>query len=189
MKVTVSVCLLSFLWAQEGQPGHQSADPAAMTGMVKARNSQIPASTDVAQSLITQMGEQIDLLWSFAVATCGGVFALFIQIALHNRDPAKTQIAFRSNWTLLMGVVFEAVSLVCGYVARGSVVALTPAIFRYEMSSIESWTEAEFPGSSMLHSSAFLQTLFFGVGLCFLAAFAVNNRGFLRGEACASKTG
>jgi hypothetical protein len=105
-------------------------------------------NSDVAQSLLGQMNAQVQFLVTLAGAVLGGVIALLVQILVHNSDPPKTRIeleplSLRFIWACLL---LEGLSILSGYMATGTLAALTPAIFRVASPHFESWSDARFAG-------------------------------------------
>jgi hypothetical protein len=140
-------------------------------------------SPEIAKSVIEQMGAQIDLLVTLATAVFGGLIALFIQILNQKSDLTKANVGFdqRSQRFMLLCLVFESLSICAGYLARSSLTALTPAIFRVNPSALQSWSDAQFPGRFFLGLWPTLQFLLFGAGMLMLFLFMFRNRHLLGG--------
>src|ERR1051326_2401926 len=74
----------------------------------------VKEQSEVAKSVIEQMGKQIDLATTLAVAVFGGLVGLIVQVAIHNGDSSKTRISFDrvSIWFICLSLVFVGLSLV-----------------------------------------------------------------------------
>ncbi len=57
----------------------------------------------IIESLINQMAGQIDLLITLSTALCGGIVALWIQVAKHNSDRSNIPILIRGALVQLNG--------------------------------------------------------------------------------------
>ena len=89
-------------------------------------------NSDIAQSLLDLMTAQVQFLVTLAGAVIGGVIALLLQILVHNSHPSNTRIQLdvRSIQALGGCLAFEGLSILAGYFATATLVALTPAIYR-----------------------------------------------------------
>jgi hypothetical protein len=94
------------------------------------RGNQVMAC-DIAKTLIEQIAASTDLLFTLALAICGGVGALTVQVVLHNSDPSKARVGCPwSVWLVTLCFVLEAGSAWCGWRVRGTLVNATSIIFR-----------------------------------------------------------
>ncbi|WP_298860791.1 hypothetical protein, partial [uncultured Gimesia sp.] len=108
------------------------------------------ANAKIAEAVINQMNNQIDLLFTITTTFCGGIVVLTIQIIFHNSDNGKQPILL-SGWGLLLSAfIVEGLSVVFGYLASGCLTSLTPTIYSFPIESIENWTHAEFTGHGNL---------------------------------------
>jgi len=134
----------------------------------------------IANTIIEQMGGQVDLLVTLATAVFGGLIALFIQILIHNCDQEKNAIQFnpKTLWLVMLCLLFEGVSISSAYFARGTITALTPAIFRIDTYELQSWSDAPLPpgGGFALILWPTIQFLFFVLGILSLFLFMFRNR-------------
>jgi hypothetical protein len=75
----------------------------------------------------------------------------------------------------------ECASICCGYLARATITALTPAIFRIDTSQMKSWSEAAFEGSAVLRLWPILQFVLFVLGVLIVFVIVVRNRHLVGG--------
>lgn len=141
---------------------------------------------EIANTIIEQMGSQVDLLVTLATAVFGGLIALFVQILMHNCDQQKNAIKFnpRTLWLVILCLFFEGMSISSAYFARGTITALTPAIFRIDTSSLQTWSDAPLPagGGFALKLWPTVQFLFFFLGILTLFLFMIRNRQLIGGN-------
>jgi hypothetical protein len=135
---------------------------------------------EIAKSVIEQMGSQIDLLVTLALAVCGGLTALFLQIVIHNHDSSVTAVRFKRDFLLMGCLICEGASIICGYLSRATITSLTPKILQLDFSHIDNWTNANFEGSSALRILAGLQALLFIIGIFLVVVFLISNSNLLR---------
>jgi hypothetical protein len=135
---------------------------------------------DIAKSVIEQMGSQIDLLVTLALAVCGGLTALFLQIVIHNHDRSVTAVRFKRDFFLMGCLICEGASIICGYLSRATITSLTPKILQLDFSHIDNWTRADFEGSLALRILAGAQALLFLIGIFLVLGFLVFNADLLR---------
>ncbi len=131
---------------------------------------------DIANSIIAQTTEQINLLLSLSTAICGAIMAFILQISLHNNTSEEKAIRLRgTNW-LIVAFLIEGVSILFGYFAQGTLISLTPAIYKASNPNIKNWTTVQFPGSVMIRATTLLQFLFFFLGLLTVISVIFRNR-------------
>ena len=140
----------------------------------------------IANTIIEQMGSQVDLLVTLATAVFGGLIALFIQILIHNSDQGKNAIKFnpKTLWLVMLCLLFEGISISSAYFARGTITALTPAIFRIDTYTLQSWSDAPLPpgGGFALKLWPTIQFFFFFLGILTLFLFMFRNRQLIGGK-------
>lgn len=143
-------------------------------------------NSDIARTLVEQMGSQVDLLVTLATAVFGGLIALFVQVLIHNSDPQKPAIKFdpKSFKLVILCLLFEGASISSAYFARGTITALTPAIYRVDTYSLQSWSHAPLPpgGGFFLKLWPTLQFLLFFLGIVMLFLFIIKNRELIGGK-------
>ena len=141
---------------------------------------------EIAKTIIEQMGSQVDLLVTLATAVFGGLIALFIQILIHNSDQQKNAITFNPKTLrlVILCLLFEGISISSAYFARGTITALTPAIFRIDTYPLLSWSHAPLPpgGGFALKLWPTIQFLFFFLGILTLFLFMIRNRQLIGGK-------
>jgi hypothetical protein len=141
---------------------------------------------EIAKTIIEQMGSQVDLLVTLATAIYGGLIALFIQILIHNREHESSAIKFnpKTLQLIVLCLLFEGLSICSAYFARATITALTPAIFRIDTSSLQSWSDAPLqPGAGFaLKLWPTIQFLFFFLGILMLFLFMTRNRQIIGGK-------
>lgn len=129
----------------------------------------------IAEQIIKSMGTQMDLIFTLSVAICGGILALSIQIAIHNRAAQASSLNFRGYWLLVLTFLFAGISIIFGYLSRGSITSSVPAIYKIDFSKIDSWGKAAFDASCMLKilfTSQFV-TFFLSI-ICIFVFFCIN---------------
>ncbi|QDV20341.1 hypothetical protein Pan153_50160 [Gimesia panareensis] len=134
-------------------------------------------SKEIAEAVIGQMNNQIDLLFTLTTAFCGGIIALSVQILFRNNDKSKNPIRL-ADWKLLfLSFSSEGVSILCGYLASGCLTSVTPVIYSYpEIEKLKNWTDACFTGHGNLRLLMTFQFLFFLIGGALLFAMLFRNR-------------
>lgn len=83
----------------------------------------------IAEQIIKSMGSQMDLIFTLSVAICGGILALSVQIAIHNRAAQTSPLKYRGYWLLVLTFLFAGMSIILGYFSRGSITSSIPAIY------------------------------------------------------------
>ena len=136
------------------------------------------SAENVAEQIIESMGAQLDLLFTLAVAICGGIIVLIVQMALHeNNKPVE----FQGFGFLIVTFLLEGVSIIFGYLSRGSITSNIPKIYRIDFSKIDSWGSANFEGYGMLKSLFYLQSVTFFLGIVCLFILLCMNRSLIKG--------
>jgi hypothetical protein len=136
--------------------------------------------SSVAESVIEQMGSQVDLLFTLAVAVFGGLIALIVQVTIHNSEAdynKQVQLGRASQFFIVVTLLLICASIVLGYFARGSITATTPLIFRVDMQKLDNWLDASFAGSDTLRFLVRAQVLsFIGAIASVLVLVMINLR-------------
>ena len=136
------------------------------------------SSEKVAEQIIESMGAQMDLLFTLAVAICGGIIVLIVQLALHkNMKPVE----FKGFRFLIVTFLLEGVSIIFGYLSRGSITSNIPKIYRIDFSKIDSWGSASFEGYGTLKTLFCLQFAAFLLGIVCLFILLCMNRSLIKG--------
>jgi hypothetical protein len=137
------------------------------------------------QIIVEQLGSQIDLGTTLATALIGGMVALLTQIALHNTSRSERPLALRSRGLILAIFVSELLSLVAGYIARGTVTGVTPILMQLPP---EAWkdkdgplgfTHVVFDHAAILATAMQVQVILLFIGVLLICLFAWANRKFL----------
>jgi hypothetical protein len=129
----------------------------------------------IAEQTINSMGSQMDLLFTLSVAICGGIIVLLVQIALHNSG-AGNKIKLNSTSLLIVTFIFEGMSILLGYFARGSITSSIPQIYKLDYAKINSFGSAVFDAHCMLKSLFLLQFFTFFIGIILLFFLVWNNK-------------
>ena len=156
----------------------------------------MPATADysaIAKAILDQLSSQVGLATTLATAISGGLVALVIQVAIHNRSGGTTTpLVLNAQWLILAALLCEAISLLSGYFARGAITDVAPILMQLPADSWHPSTamphgasrfrDVVFPGSSQL--SWMVTTQFFAmlIGLFMIFAFAIVNRNSLLGK-------
>lgn len=130
---------------------------------------------EIAKALISEMTKQIDLIFGISSAVCGGIIFIWLQITLHNNSFQNTRFVLKGKNILLTAFIFEGLSLCFGYLSRGSVVSLIPAIFKNSNKNIQNWTSIDFDGSLALRLIPLAQFSFFIFGLIAILVLVKKN--------------
>ena len=132
----------------------------------------------LAEQIIESMGAQLDLLFTLAVAICGGIIVLIVQMALHkNNKPVE----FQGFGFLIVTFLLEGISIIFGYLSRGSITSNIPKIYRIDFSKIDSWGSASFEGYGMLKTLFCLQFVAFLLGIACLFILLCMNKSLIKG--------
>jgi hypothetical protein len=129
---------------------------------------------DIAEQVVASMGSQIDLIFTLAVAICGGIVALIFQIALHN---SKKEADLKVEWRCLLWLSFlaEGLSVLFGYLSRGAITANIPSIYKVPFGKIDTWGSASFPGFYTMKWLISLQFYTFLMGVLLLFILILKN--------------
>ena len=99
----------------------------------------------IAEHIINSMGSQLDLIFTLSVAICGGIVALTIQLVIKGKNTQGLKLNTFSRWAIiaLMLLVFitEGVSILIGYLCRGSITSNIPIIFKQSFANINYWED------------------------------------------------
>jgi len=158
--------------------------PFQAAGIADMSEEEAKLNEEIAKTIIEQMAGQTDLLITLATAVFGGLIALVVQILIHNCDRSKDQIAInlKSLWLVIACLLLESVSIASGYFARATITALTPAIFRVDTSTLESWSDAQFSGRFALTLWPSMQFSLFVLGILMISVFVIRNRQLIGGK-------
>lgn len=138
----------------------------------------------VPDQVVASMGSQIDLLFTLAVALCGGIIALVFQIAIHNKKTRGTAVLrLRGVYFMFFAFFMEGLSVLFGYFSRGSITANIPSIYRLDFSMLEVWKEASFDGFATLTFLMEAQFWTFILGILLLFVSVICNRNQIVGIA------
>lgn len=146
-----------------------------------------PGSLDfapIAKAILDQLSSQVGLATALATAICGGLVALVIQLAIHNRS-GNARIALSGRWLIVLALLSEVVSLVFGYLARGAITDVAPVLMRlpathWEITSgghatILRFAGVTFEGSWQLKMYVAVQSIGMFLGIVFSAILALSN--------------
>jgi hypothetical protein len=149
----------------------------------------MPPSIDystIAKAILDQLSSQVGLATTLATAISGGLVALVIQVAIHNRAGGTTPLVLKSQWIVTLALFIEGVSLLSGYLARGTITDVAPILMQLPA---DSWHAAAglpheasrfgavaFPGSRLLSFMVETQFITMMVGLFLIFIFAFLNR-------------
>lgn len=133
------------------------------------------SSVKIAEQIIKSMENQMDLIFTLSVAICGGLIALFIQLAIHNHTQSSN-IEMKGAILFLVTFVFEGLSLIFGYFSRGSITSNIPKINSLDFSKIERWGAVSFDGYGTLKFLFIMQFILFIVGIACLFILLLMNK-------------
>ena len=95
--------------------------------------------TKIVETVLEQIGSQVDLGITLATALAGGIAALVIQIALHNRSDGSRPLSLNHAWLIALAFFCEGASIVGGYLARSAMTDATPILLKLPESA---WMKA-----------------------------------------------
>ena len=136
----------------------------------------------IAEQIIKSMGTQMDLIFTLSVAICGGILALSVHIAIHNRAAQTSPLKFRGYWLIVSTFLFAGISIILGYFSRGSITSSIPEIYKIDFSKINSWGAASFDASCMLKTLFALQFGTFFLAIICLFFVVCINRNLIKGD-------
>ena len=152
----------------------------------------MPAAADysaIAKAILDQLSSQVGLATTLATAISGGLVALVIQVAIHNRSGGTTPLVLNAQWLVLAALLFEALSLLSGYFARGAITDVAPILMQLPADSWHAsaampheasrFRDVMFPGSRQLSWMVTVQFFAMLIGLFVIFAFAFVNRNSL----------
>ena len=145
--------------------------------------------SSIAKAIIDQLGSQVGLATTLATAISGGLIALVIQIAMHNGSNGASQLKLSYTWLIVCSLVSEGISLLFGYLARGTITDIAPIIMQLPAAKWQNivgtnsepltFGAVQFAGSSTLACFVRAQFILMIVGLIFTSVFAYCNLGVL----------
>lgn len=146
----------------------------------------------IARAILDQLSSQVGLATTLATAISGGLVALVIQVAIHNRAGGTTPLVLDAQWLVPVALFVEALSLVTGYSARGVITDVAPILMQLPA---DSWhvtaaaahdayrfRDVVFPGSGQLSFMVGAQFVTMLSGLFIIFVFAFWNRSALLGN-------
>jgi hypothetical protein len=134
------------------------------------------------QIIVEQLGSQIDLGTTLATALIGGLVALLTQIALHNAARSGRPLILRARGLILAIFIIELLSLVAGYVARGTVTGVAPILMQLppaawaQNSEPLNFAHVVFDHAAILATSMQIQAGLLFLGVLLICWFAWVNR-------------
>ena len=133
------------------------------------------AANEIANGVISSMGNQIDLIFTLSVAICGGIIALIFQVALHNSKKESSVLKIEWGSLLWLSFLSEGISVLFGYLSRGAITANIPSIYKIDFAQIKTWGAASFEGSCTMKWVISLQFYTFLIGVLLLFVLVVKN--------------
>ena len=130
---------------------------------------------EIANQIISSMGNQIDLIFTLSVGICGGIIALVFQVALHNSKKESSVLKIEWGVLLWLSFLFEGISVLFGYLSRGAITANIPSIYKIDFTQINTWGTASFEGFRTMKWVISLQFYTFLIGVLLLFVLIVKN--------------
>jgi hypothetical protein len=140
-----------------------------------AAQTETVAGSDIVALLIDTIGSQADLLLGLSAAICGGIVALVIQVAIHNRG-GDTKITIAGSAILLLACIAEGVSMFYGYSVRGTLAGSLPALYHASYKVDKALIYNDLDPIQILQSQALSQFYWFIGGLGLLLLLVLFNR-------------
>lgn len=137
-------------------------------------------SEKIAEESIKAMSGQIDFVHGLSLAILGGILALALQVALHNRQKESDKLVLQNPLVLLCGILLPAISMGLGIFAKGSLTSSTPSLLKYDFCAIERLGNATFDSASQLAALAAAQSYTFLAGVVAMSVFAWLNRNLIK---------
>ncbi len=129
----------------------------------------------IASLLVDAIAAQSDLLFTLAIAICGGIVALALQVALHNRGKEDKPLILRWSHLLWVAFVMEGLSAATGYLVRGALVASIPSLVSATYKAGVSLEYSEVAGLDTVQCFAQLQFYLFAAGVAVVLALICRN--------------
>lgn len=133
----------------------------------------------VAESVITRMATQIELLTTLSVGVVAAIAALLVQIILHNSDSSKKELHLKKRVLLQTACIIEMLAIVLGYLSHGSITSHVPEIYEY-FDNPES-IEMLFVGRGLVQGLNLAQFASFIIGITVLLIFVFCNLNLVNG--------
>lgn len=143
-------------------------------------STQSDVSAKIAEETLKAMAGQIDSVNALSLAVVGGIFAFSLQIILHNRNSSANKVVLAGTPTLYIALVAQALSMLLGMLAKGSLTSSIPALLQFDFSKVATLGEATFKNATQTTTLAACQGYAFLLGVAVLAAFLIFNRKLLK---------
>ena len=134
---------------------------------------------DVASDLIENIEGYQQLLTTLSLAVSGGIFALLIQILIHNASNS-TKVRLKSEWIILAAVALHLLSIGFGIFTKSALVASVPALHAIQWGTGSATEVLTTAGLDQIAFWATCQVILFFLGTAILFIFLICNRGALR---------
>ena len=129
----------------------------------------------VGKEAVSAILSQVDIVFTLGVAVIGGIVALFIQIAFHNRDPNKKSLTFAWFTLIPIAFVLETVSTFFGYLTTAAVTDAIPILMQAKYTANMLLADHPISGLTRIRIVMTGQFLTFIAGIfCILAVFLRN---------------
>ena len=129
----------------------------------------------IGPNIVDSITSQVDLLTTLAVAICGGIVALLVQVGFHNSDDSKKKATIRWGCLLLVAFGAEGVSLIFGYLTHAAVTDAIPILLQLEYDSSKTLAELDFEQEGHIRTAMIVQALAFGIGIACVFAVVWKN--------------
>ena len=139
--------------------------------------------SEVGEGIVAAITSQVDLLTTLAVAICGGIVALLVQIAFHNSDNEKQRVIFVWGPLLLAAFVAESLSILFGYLTYAAVTNAIPIVLQAQFEETKILAEQEFRQNALIRVVMTFQFVMFGLGIVCVFVVLLRNRSTLLGGA------
>lgn len=138
----------------------------------------VPAEPDHGQlvsQILDTIGDQSELLITLAVAVCAGIVAIFFQTLVHNRSDDNRPIQFAWAWLLILAFFLEGLSILFGYLTKGSLAASIPALYAIDWNFGKSLAHQESVALETIRVLSLLQFAGFMGGIASILVFLAKN--------------
>ena len=133
------------------------------------------SSDNIANQIISSLGNQVDFLLTLSVAICGGIIALLVQASLSEKANQQNSKLIKCAWLLIPTFFIEGVSVLFGYLSRGSITDNIPSIYALDFSKIKTFGFAAFSGANTMKFLISTQFWTFIIGILFLLILLIVN--------------
>ena len=135
---------------------------------------------DIASDVIGNIESYQQLLTTLSLGIVAGVFALLMQVIIHNASETNTSIEIKRSSLLIIGLVIQIISILCGVLTKSALVSSVSSLHQIQWgkgSVVEYINDA---GLKSILIFAQLQVILFLVGIIVLCITLLFNWKLIR---------